>query len=71
MTEMQALGVDVLRISPQSQHIEQVVESFDAVRNDRLSPTDAMQRMTEWMPAPACNGYWVGKPGLEYSARSM
>ncbi|MDR3482957.1 MAG: U32 family peptidase [Burkholderiaceae bacterium] len=71
MAEMQALGVDVLRISPQSQHIEQVVESFDAVRHDRLSPDAAMQRMVEWMPAAACNGYWLGKPGLEYSARSM
>jgi len=70
MNDLQKLGVDVLRISPQSQHIEHIVETFDGVRTDRLTPSEAMQRMTEWMPGTACNGYWVGKPGLEYNARS-
>jgi collagenase-like PrtC family protease len=70
MAEMQALGVDVLRISPQSQHIEHVIELFDGARAGRFGSAEAMQRLTEWMPAEACNGYWNGKPGLDYSARN-
>lgn len=71
VSEMQELGVDVLRISPQSQHTDRVIELFDGVRKEQFNPLDAMQQMAEWMPGKACNGYWVGKPGLEYSARSV
>ncbi|MFI4938899.1 MAG: U32 family peptidase [Burkholderiales bacterium] len=70
MAEMQALEIDVLRISPQSQHIERVIELFDGVRAGRFASAEAVQRMTDWMPAEACNGYWNGQPGLDYGARN-
>jgi collagenase-like PrtC family protease len=70
MAEIQALGVDVVRISPQSRHTEHIIDLFDGVRIGETSTTDALQRMPDWMPAEACNGYWNGKPGLEYSVRS-
>ncbi len=62
---MQAMGVDVIRISPQAQHTEQIVALFHAVASKQLAGTAALQQMTALMPDGACNGYWYGKPGLD------
>ncbi|UTY58995.1 MULTISPECIES: U32 family peptidase [unclassified Massilia] len=64
---MQAMGVDVVRISPQSMHTEQVIAAFDAVRRDPTQACEAAESLREWMPADPCDGYWHGKPGLEQS----
>lgn len=59
--ELTRLGVDVLRISPQSEHTLEIVGLF---RQGLAQPVDANQ-MADLMPGTACNGYWHGKPGLE------
>ena len=63
--QMRELGVDVVRLSPQSQHSEDIIASFHAVLTQQTSPTAALQAMQAWMPDQTCNGYWYGKPGLE------
>jgi collagenase-like PrtC family protease len=63
---MQAMGVDVARISPQAQHTKGIIGLFHDVMSHKTTVADAKQTMTDWMPEPACNGYWYGKPGLEY-----
>ncbi|HJV85064.1 MAG TPA: U32 family peptidase [Noviherbaspirillum sp.] len=65
MEEMRKLGVDVVRISPQSQHTEQVISLFREVMDQKRSGDDAMAEMEPLMPSAPCNGYWYGKPGLE------
>lgn len=67
---MRALDVGVVRISPQSQHTIEIVELFDAVIKGAMPAADALARMTPLMPDGACNGYWHGKPGLEYAPAS-
>jgi O2-independent ubiquinone biosynthesis protein UbiV len=67
MDEMRALGVDVVRLSPQAQHMAGIVGLFDAVRTQTLAPQEALARMQPFMPAQGCNGYWHGRPGLEQS----
>ena len=64
--DMRALGVSMVRISPQSQHTLEIVNLFDAVIKGDMRADDAMARMKPLMPDEACNGYWHGKPGLEY-----
>lgn len=59
---MRTLGVGLLRLSPQAQHMEQVVALFDEARN---GAADAVQRMQPHMPDLPCDGYWHGRPGLE------
>jgi collagenase-like PrtC family protease len=59
------MGVDVLRISPQSQHASAIIQLFHDVMIQKTAATDAMQTLPGLMPAQACNGYWYGKPGLE------
>ncbi len=59
------MGVEVLRISPQSQHTLEIVQLFHEVLIQKTPASDAMQMLPGLMPAAACNGYWYGKPGLE------
>lgn len=63
--DMQALGVDVLRVSPQSKHTPEVVDVFHRVLVQQTSVAAGVQELAAWLPEQACNGYWYGKPGLE------
>lgn len=62
------IGVDVLRLSPQSQHMEKIVRLFDAVRRDAMAPAAAHEALRALLPGEPCNGYWHGRPGLEMVA---
>ena len=62
---LRELGVDVVRISPQSQHTLEIIDLFHGVMTARTRAVDAMLALTPLMPERACNGYWYGKPGLE------
>lgn len=65
LNSLRALGIDMLRLSPQSQHTLSIIELFDAAINNKLAAMDALQQMRALMPDEPCNGYWHGKPGLE------
>lgn len=63
---MEALGVDVVRISPQSQHTGAIVGLFADAMKRKIAPDDALQQMTALMPDEPCNGFWYGQPGQEW-----
>ena len=65
LAQMSELGVDVVRLSPQAQHTQDIIELFDAVLKRQTDPAVAFDRMKSWMPDASCNGYWYGKPGLD------
>jgi collagenase-like PrtC family protease len=65
LDELRDLGVDVLRLSPQSQHMDQVTAAFRAVLDGIEPAADAHARLVPLMPAGPCNGYWHGRPGLD------
>lgn len=62
---MQQMGVDVVRISPQSKDTDRVIGLFRDVMEKKASGMDALQQMAVLMPDQPCNGYWYGKPGLD------
>jgi collagenase-like PrtC family protease len=62
---MRELGVDVVRISPQANHTQEVIALFDEARRRVLSPQAALARSQSLMPAAGCNGYWHGRAGLD------
>jgi len=66
MGQMQELGVDVVRLSPQSRHMDKVIDTFDAMRRGATDGASAVEALAPLLPAADCNGYWYGKPGLEY-----
>ncbi len=67
LSSMEALGVDVVRISPQAQHNEKIIDLFSQVLTKKVASADALQQMTGLMPDEPCNGYWYGKPGLDWN----
>ena len=66
MEEMRAAGVNVVRISPQAYHTGKILNLFRECLEQRLSPTLALAQMEKLMPETACNGYWHGRPGLDF-----
>ncbi|RYF54980.1 MAG: hypothetical protein EOO29_54395 [Comamonadaceae bacterium] len=68
MDDMRALGVDVVRLSPQASDMQEVITLFNQARHRLLPGAEAMARLAPLMPGEGCNGYWHGKPGLEQCA---
>ena len=64
-SELAAHGVDVLRLSPQSQNMGDVIALFHAARTGALSVEEADAGLRTLLPGAECNGYWHGRPGLE------
>jgi collagenase-like PrtC family protease len=61
---LEQLGVDVLRISPQSRGTINVVELFDAVRRG-VAVNDLDERLAALAPAGVCNGYLHQQAGMD------
>jgi O2-independent ubiquinone biosynthesis protein UbiV len=61
--ELRAAGVQVLRLSPQSGHMAEVVQHFDALRRDAVDP-QMLDELAALAPIGTCDGYWRGAPGF-------
>lgn len=61
-----ALGVDVLRLSPQASGMAEVVATFAAAASGELPLPAACERLARATPAAACDGYWHGRPGMAH-----
>ncbi len=70
LDDMQTMDVDVVRLSPQTARMEEVIEVFDAARKQAIAPQEAMARLLPLMPDQGCNGFWHGRPGLEQVAQT-
>ncbi len=70
LDELAQLGVDVLRISPQSAHTFEIVELFRQGLERSITADLAARQLESLMPYGACNGYWHGRPGFEQVAAS-
>jgi collagenase-like PrtC family protease len=64
LDDLIALGVDVVRISPQSRHTESIIEAFHACLQDRAGISGAITNLGKFLPAGSCNGYWHGDAGM-------
>lgn len=70
LDDMRALGVDVVRLSPQARNMADVINVFDEARKQALAPQEALARLQPLMPDQGCNGFWHGRPGLEQIAQT-
>jgi collagenase-like PrtC family protease len=57
-------GVGMLRLSPQSRRMGEVVSVFRDAASGALAAGEAAARLGPLMPAAACDGYWHAKPGI-------
>jgi collagenase-like PrtC family protease len=67
LPELQELGVDVLRISPQHRHTMEIIDIFDTARKGAdLEPLG--KDLLGFLPLGACNGYLVEQAGMHLGA---
>ncbi|HQU17035.1 MAG: U32 family peptidase [Chromatiales bacterium 21-64-14] len=67
--DFRSLGVDILRLSPQTQDMGAVVERF---RRTLDAPSESLLPALEvgtTAAARQCNGYWYGFPGMDWRER--
>jgi len=60
--QMEEVGVDIMRLSPQSTHMADIIQRYSQVIKGNETNTD----VEAWLTAPACDGYWRGEPGMDY-----
>lgn len=63
LAELRAAGVQVLRLSPQSTGMAEVVAGFDALRRGAAAP-GALEALAALAQVGTCDGYWRGAPGM-------
>ena len=63
--EFKKLGVDVLRISPQSEGTMEIIDLFDKARNG-TEPSELNAPLMALLPDGACNGYLLNKAGMDH-----
>ncbi len=67
LSEVKTLGVDVLRISPQSHHTGRIAQVFaEALQGRGIDKLPDMERL---MPVGGCDGYWREQAGMRYSQK--
>lgn len=64
--QMKALGVDVVRLSPQSRHMEQVILAFRRVIDGTLSADNAVTEVNGLTHGTPSNGFWYGAAGMAW-----
>uniref|UniRef100_Q47JW4 Ubiquinone biosynthesis protein UbiV n=1 Tax=Dechloromonas aromatica (strain RCB) TaxID=159087 RepID=Q47JW4_DECAR len=60
MPEMLKMGIDIVRISPQKQHINEIIAAFDAARLGEAVQVDSR----DWSTSGLVDGYWFGDAGI-------
>lgn len=65
LDDLGTMGVDVLRISPQSAHTDTVIRFFHACLQGDVSTDEAAAELAGFMPVGPCDGYWYGNAGME------
>ena len=62
--EMQSMGVDVVRISPQSENTEKVIEVFKQRINGEIDQESAVGYLADLSADLQCDGYWHEQAGM-------
>ena len=63
---LQQMGVEVVRLSPQSQHMPELIGIWRDAMRGSITPAEAASRMQPLLVAAPCNGYWHGTAGMQY-----
>ena len=58
--DMLAMGIDIVRISPQQARIGEIIAAFDATRRGTIPLADT----TDWAASGQVDGYWFGDAGI-------
>jgi collagenase-like PrtC family protease len=65
LESLRHLGVNVLRISPQSSHTDSIIRLFHHCLHENCNMDEAETELAGFMPVGSCNGYWYGDAGMD------
>jgi len=68
--EMRTLGIDVIRLSPQSRHMDKVVAAFHGAREETHPSKQAMESLKGLTRGEPSNGFWHGVAGMTWHTAS-
>ncbi len=68
--EMRELEVEVVRISPQSLFMEEIVTLFDQVNRQQITPQAGVAAAQRFLPLGGVDGYWRGEAGIQPTENS-
>ncbi len=60
MPDMLAMGIDIVRLSPQQQHMPAIIAAFDVARRGEAVAVDS----SGWNASGLVDGYWFGEAGI-------
>ena len=65
LPQLQNLGVDVVRISPQAHGTMKIVKQVYDVIAGKTEPASAAMALEDFIPVGSCDGYWNSQPGMD------
>ena len=65
LEQMKEIGVDIIRISPQSEHSDNIIDIFRDVIDNKVSSADAQSIIDKLISQKQCNGYWFEQAGMD------
>lgn len=65
LADIKKMGVDILRISPQSKSTVAIINLFHDCLHANKSTPEASEEIESLSPTGNCNGYWHGGAGME------
>ncbi len=68
LPQMQAAGVGVVRLSPQSGRMNDIIEAYYLGLRGELAGAELQAALAPHRLTDYCDGYWYGKPGIEHLA---
>jgi len=65
LEQMKEIGVDIIRINPQSEHADNIIDIFRDVIDNKVSSADAQSIIDKLISQKQCNGYWFEQAGMD------
>lgn len=62
--EITNLGIKLFRLSPQHQHMTDIIQIHHAVINNQLNITEALTQLAAFSEHGLVDGYWLGQAGI-------
>ena len=69
--DLNDLGVDILRLSPQHEGMMQIIALFREAMEGHLPLEQASKALLPFMATGPCNGYWFGSAGMHWHPKEQ
>ncbi len=62
--QLRETDIDILRISPQENHMDRIIDIFDKCRKQEITGVEAIDQLSTIFLSGLCNGYWHQAAGI-------